>query len=391
MAKKSPRLNDFRSGEMTPGLGARSDLAAYSKGCILMKNCMPLVEGGVERVPGTRFLRTVKQTEEGWGIRITRSGSGSGDVDSNPLGIDCGPTCYTFFADGASIGLTAEAEPDSQFVGWSGDGTGTPIRTVVMNGNKVVNAEFSSVYLIGWYKFDEGGGEVARNSCKEYSYTGIPPLPDLAVVDENGDFWSYLSGFATSQDDPEDSNPEQYAWTQLPSPRTFTDETFFGMFFRRRVGAKHVHWTTIVSFAKTNIMGDDRNQRFICPWDSGGAEADPNYRLRCNMATGGVTLSELITNGLWYFMFTYFQSGVGDRLVIVKPDGSLLPKVAINLYSLEVNYLFTGKRSTSGGAMSQCSYGDLLVYDELKVGQETWASWYDRLRSRYGMAARSGW
>ena len=63
MAKKSPRLNDFRSGEMTPGLGARSDLAAYSKGCILMKNCMPLVEGGIMRVPGTRFLRTVKQTE----------------------------------------------------------------------------------------------------------------------------------------------------------------------------------------------------------------------------------------------------------------------------------------------------------------------------------------
>ena len=147
MAKKSPRLNDFRSGEMTPGLGARSDLAAYSKGCILMKNCMPLVEGKVERVPGTRFLRTVKQTEEGWGLRITRSGSGSGDVDSNPVGIDCGPTCYTFFADGASIGLTAEAEPNSSFVGWSGDGTGTPIRTVVMNGNKVVNAKFEVVMI----------------------------------------------------------------------------------------------------------------------------------------------------------------------------------------------------------------------------------------------------
>ena len=145
MGKKSPRLNDFRSGEMTPGLGARSDLAAYSKGCILMKNCMPLVEGGVERVPGTRFLRTVKQTEEGWGLRITRSGSGSGDVDSNPLGIDCGPTCYTFFADGASINLTAEADVGSAFEGWSGDGTGTPIRTVVMNGNKVVNAEFAFV------------------------------------------------------------------------------------------------------------------------------------------------------------------------------------------------------------------------------------------------------
>ena len=147
MAKKSQRLNDFRSGEMTPGLGTRSDLEAYSKGCILMKNCIPLVEGGVERVPGTRFLRTVKQTEEGWGLRITRSGSGSGDVDSNPLGIDCGPTCYTFFADGASINLTAEADVGSAFEGWSGDGTGTPIRTVVMNGNKVVNAKFEVVMI----------------------------------------------------------------------------------------------------------------------------------------------------------------------------------------------------------------------------------------------------
>ena len=73
MAKKSPRLNDFRSGEMTPGLGARSDLEAYSKGCILMKNCMPLIEGGMERVPGTYYVKPVKQSDEFFRI-ITEAG-----------------------------------------------------------------------------------------------------------------------------------------------------------------------------------------------------------------------------------------------------------------------------------------------------------------------------
>ena len=201
MGKRSPRLNDFRSGEMTPGLGARSDLGAYSRGCLAMKNCMPLIEGGVERVPGTRFLRTVKQIEEGWSLKITRSGTGEGDVDSNPAGIDCGPTCYTFFADGASIELTAEAdatEPPpsgSEFVAWSGDGTGSPLRTVIMNGDKVVNAEFKRVaiptqYMYAWFKYDEGAGL----TLIDYSPLAINGILETEWGDPTAKFWS-VPGF----------------------------------------------------------------------------------------------------------------------------------------------------------------------------------------------------
>ena len=180
MGKRSPRLNDFRSGEMTPGLGARSDLDAYSRGCLVMKNCMPLIEGGVERVPGTRFLRTVKQTEEGWSLRITRSGDGSGDVDSDPPGIDCGPTCYTFFADGASIELTAEADAGSSFVGWSGDGTGSPVRTVVMNGNKAVDANFK-LGLLGIYQYPVNAN--AKNFLRILSLNNYEIIKDIELID----------------------------------------------------------------------------------------------------------------------------------------------------------------------------------------------------------------
>ena len=73
MAKKTPLMSDFRSGETAPGLGARSDLDAYSRGCLVMKNCMPLIEGGVERVPGTYYVKPVKQSDEFFRI-ITEAG-----------------------------------------------------------------------------------------------------------------------------------------------------------------------------------------------------------------------------------------------------------------------------------------------------------------------------
>ena len=38
-----------------------------------MKNCMPLVEGGMERVPGTYYVKPVKQSDEFFRI-ITEAG-----------------------------------------------------------------------------------------------------------------------------------------------------------------------------------------------------------------------------------------------------------------------------------------------------------------------------
>jgi hypothetical protein len=58
-------------------------------------------------------------------LTVAKDGPGTGAVQSDPAGIDCGPTCAADFDAGTVITLTATADPGSTFVGWSGDVTST--------------------------------------------------------------------------------------------------------------------------------------------------------------------------------------------------------------------------------------------------------------------------
>lgn len=164
MVKKvTPIINDFRSGELTPGLDARSDIKEYYRGCRILMNAMPIMEGGAERVPGTRYVRPVKLTEEGWCLRVTKSGGGTGTVASDVSpGIDCGASCYYFFPSGTIVVLTATPDVGSYFAEWSGDGTGSTTRTIVMDGDKVVNAEFGFGYAYNHLYFGTSGNEIVK-------------------------------------------------------------------------------------------------------------------------------------------------------------------------------------------------------------------------------------
>lgn len=55
MAKTTIIKNNFSSGELSPVLSTRTDIAQYSNGAKQLKNCIPLVEGGVRKRPGTFF------------------------------------------------------------------------------------------------------------------------------------------------------------------------------------------------------------------------------------------------------------------------------------------------------------------------------------------------
>ena len=61
--KETPIINDFRAGEMSPGLDARSDLEAYYKGCRVLLNSIPISEGGAIRVPGTYYVQPIGETQ----------------------------------------------------------------------------------------------------------------------------------------------------------------------------------------------------------------------------------------------------------------------------------------------------------------------------------------
>ena len=75
-------------------------------------------------------------------VTVTRAGTGSGTVTSEPAGIACGTTCSASFTAGSTVTLTAAAEPFSTFTGWSGDCSGTGACVVTADAAKSVTATF---------------------------------------------------------------------------------------------------------------------------------------------------------------------------------------------------------------------------------------------------------
>src|SRR5881227_2880363 len=53
-------------------------------------------------------------------VTVTPAGGGTGTVTSAPSGIDCGSTCSATFDPDTQVTLTAKADANFQFAGWSG-------------------------------------------------------------------------------------------------------------------------------------------------------------------------------------------------------------------------------------------------------------------------------
>jgi len=77
-------------------------------------------------------------------INITKSGTGSGNVDSADKRIACGSQCVSPYAAGTAISLTAKANSGSTFAGWTGVCTGTAGCTVTVSGASAVGAVFTA-------------------------------------------------------------------------------------------------------------------------------------------------------------------------------------------------------------------------------------------------------
>ena len=78
-------------------------------------------------------------------LSVTKGGTGTGTVTSNPTGIDCGTTCSADYGSGQVVTLTATADAGSTFAGWGGDGAscGTSATCqVTMDAPKSLSATF---------------------------------------------------------------------------------------------------------------------------------------------------------------------------------------------------------------------------------------------------------
>ncbi|MHB8165168.1 MAG: Lcl domain-containing protein [Sulfuricella sp.] len=110
--------------------------------------------GGVSNVgnkSGVSYVRLVRggQSLGAFTLSVSKAGSGSGAVTSNPTHIDCGATCSANFnAAVGSVILSAASDTGSIFTGWSGACSGTGDCTVTMNAARGVVATFDSVAAI---------------------------------------------------------------------------------------------------------------------------------------------------------------------------------------------------------------------------------------------------
>jgi uncharacterized repeat protein (TIGR02543 family) len=97
-------------------------------------------------------------------LTVSRTGSGSGSVDSNPSGIGCGTICHAGFDAGTVVTLTATPGAGSRFTGWSGDCSGTGSCQVTMDQARSVTATFDSTIVdLTVSRAGSGSGSVASS------------------------------------------------------------------------------------------------------------------------------------------------------------------------------------------------------------------------------------
>lgn len=77
-------------------------------------------------------------------LNVTKAGTGSGTVTSNPAGIRCGADCSETYAANTVVTLNAKAPSGTTFAGWSGACSGTGPCVVTMNAAKTVTASFNT-------------------------------------------------------------------------------------------------------------------------------------------------------------------------------------------------------------------------------------------------------
>lgn len=105
-------------------------------------------------------------------LQVSKSGSGTGDVFSNPPGgISCGSLCTNYYNYGTSVSLSASPSGGSTFGGWSGDCTGTGTCYLDMNANRSVGAAFTAAfnYTLG----NSGNSSAQKASGNVYTQNTI--------------------------------------------------------------------------------------------------------------------------------------------------------------------------------------------------------------------------
>ena len=243
-------------------------------------------------------------------------------------------------------------------------------------------------YLIGWYKFDDGAGATVNNYADDGS-SGGGLLPDLDVVDIAGDFWTAKTGFgSTATLQPASTD---FAWVDLGSTRTYGGSAggyaCYGIFYSR--------FSTTTGGCACSLFNDNVGTVSTGTEFDVGTNVGGLYRSEAGWRSNTAVSTYVFANTTWSFLFIdstgYFY--------VVQPNGTLVSVGSINVAmatAVTLRYLHAGVRydiAAPDYGRSGCngSYGDWIIYNYTRLTLAEWAEWYDELRTRYGMSARSGW
>jgi hypothetical protein len=141
-------------------------------------------------------------------LSVTKAGSGTGTVTSNPIGITCGTDCAQAFPLDTLVTLAATpTNANSVFDGWSGD-PDCADGQVTMDTNKSCTATFSAVRQLTVTKDGMGGGTVTSIpagidcgiSCSAWYY--LNQTVQLSATPDSYSVFSHWSGGADCTDGP---------------------------------------------------------------------------------------------------------------------------------------------------------------------------------------------
>ena len=107
-------------------------------------------------------------------LTANKSGTGSGNVTSSPVGISCGTDCTEDYAPGTAVVLTAAAAAGSTFVRWEGDCSGTGTCTLTMTSAKNVTVTFTAPLALDSSAVPKGEVGIAYNTSLAIG-GGFPP------------------------------------------------------------------------------------------------------------------------------------------------------------------------------------------------------------------------
>jgi hypothetical protein len=98
-------------------------------------------------------------------LTVTKAGTGTGVVNSDLAGINCGDDCTESYLNNTVVSLNATADAGNTFTGWSGVCSGTATCKVTMTNIKKVTATFRKTpsYLLTVTKAGNGTGLVSSD------------------------------------------------------------------------------------------------------------------------------------------------------------------------------------------------------------------------------------